>query len=68
MQTQTQQGQDNEYLQGQLDKVTILSDLEKDFQYTILLQARGQNITFSTNHINLIPDQFRAVRNALLKG
>jgi hypothetical protein len=57
-----------EYLQDQLDKVTILSDCEKDFQYTIQLQARGENRTIGTNHINLTADQFWAIRKALLDG
>ena len=55
-----------EYLKGQLDKVTVLSDCEKDFQYTIKLQARGQHRTIETNHINLTADQFWAIRCALL--
>ena len=57
-----------EYLQDQLDKITILSDSEKDFQYTIKLQARGEHRTIETNHINLTADQFWAVRKALLDG
>ena len=57
-----------EYLKAQLDKVTILSDCEKDFQYVIKLQARGEHRTIETNHINLTADQFWNVRKALLEG
>ena len=53
------------YIKNQLDQITILSDSAKNFQYTILLQSRGERTTYSTNHINITEKQFFAIRKAL---